>query len=92
MWVGLTKSMPDPTYIAIPLKYMCPTDLTKELVGTIHIPEALLEYVKEIIKSLDFKPYEQSDLALFYAKQDRFDPFKYSIIEKLKMIKEMNIN
>lgn len=92
MWVGIVRSMPDPTYLAIPLKYMSPTDLAKELVGIIHISDALHEYMKEIISSLDFKPYSQTDLFAYYAKQDNPTHFDKLILEKLRRIKEENSN
>ena len=62
MWVGLISYLPDPTYIAIPLKYMYPTELAKELVDSILIPDSIEQSINEIIKSLDLKPYSKRGL------------------------------
>ena len=74
MWCGLIGYMPDPTYIAIPLKYICPTDLAKELVGSTEFPQSLQSNVNDIIISLDLKPYSQSGLP---------NSFKGMILNKL---------
>ena len=52
MWCGLIGYMPDPTHIAIPLKYICPTDLAKELVGSTEFPQSLQSNVNDIIISV----------------------------------------
>lgn len=62
MWVGLISYQPDPTYIAIPLKYMYPTELAKELIGSILIPDSIEQSVNDIIESLDLKPYSMTGL------------------------------
>ena len=66
MWVGLIGYMPDPTNIAIPLKYMCATNLSKELVESVPIPESLQRNVDDIIKSLELKPYNMTGLPQFF--------------------------
>ena len=90
LWVGIVRSMPDPTYLAIPLKYMSPTDLTKELVGIMHFSDELQEYKNEIISSLDLKPYSQTELFAYYAKQGETGHFIKIILEKLRKNKEEN--
>ena len=74
LWCGLIGYMPDPTHIAIPLKYICPTELAKELVGSTEFPLSLQSNVNDIIISLDLKPYNQSGLP---------NSFKGMILNKL---------
>lgn len=62
MWVGLISFQSNPTHIAIPLKYMCPTDLSKELFSSFTIPDSLQENEDRIVKSLNLKPFSQSGL------------------------------
>ena len=62
LWCGLISYMPNPTNIAIPLKYICPTDLAKEFVGLAELPDSLQNNVDDIIMSLDIKPYSLSGL------------------------------
>ena len=78
MWVGLVSFQPNPTHIAIPLKYMCPTGLAKDFVSYIIIPDSLQENVDRIVKSLDLKPFSQSGLP---------DPFKGLIKTKLSSLR-----
>ncbi len=66
MWVGLISYMPNPTHIAIPLKYIVPTELCKNLVGATPMPESLNGNVEEIIKSLELKPFSQCGLPDFF--------------------------
>lgn len=73
MWVGLISYQPDPTYIAIPLKYISPTELAKELMDSIIIPDNIEQSINDVIKSLDLKPYSKTGLP---------DSFKM-MIEKL---------
>lgn len=75
MWVGLISYQPDSTYIAIPLKYMYPTELAKELMDSILIPDSIEQSINDIIKSLDLKPYSNTGLPDF---------FKMMIMTKLK--------
>ncbi len=62
LWVGLISYQPDPTYIAIPLKYMYPTELAEELMDSILIPDSIEQSINDIIKSLDLKPYSMTGL------------------------------
>ena len=62
MWVPLISYQPDPTYIGIPLKYICATDLAKELISNTLIPESLQGKTEEIVKTLDLKPFSHSGL------------------------------
>ncbi len=78
MWVGHISYQPDPTYIAIPLKYICPTQLAEELLGTTLLPASIDESIDKVVKSLDLKPYSQTGLP---------QPFKQMIIKRLNMIK-----
>ncbi len=66
MWVGLISYMPNPTHIAIPLKYIVPTELCKNLVSATPMPESLNVNVDEIIKSLELKPFSQSGLPISF--------------------------
>ena len=62
LWVELFSQQPNPTHIAIPLKYMCPTDLSKELFSSALVPNTIQDVVDETVASLDLKPYSQSGL------------------------------
>lgn len=62
MWVGRFSCQPDPTYMAIPLRYICPTDLTKEFISSMLMPNGLQGNVEQTIKSLDLRPYSQTEL------------------------------
>lgn len=62
IWVELFSYQPDPTYLAIPLKYMCPTDFTKELISSMLMPCALQDKIDETIKSLYLIPISQTEL------------------------------
>lgn len=74
LWCGLIGYMPDPTHIAIPLKFICPTDIAIELIGSMEFPQSLQSNVNDIVISLDLKPYSQSGLP---------DSFKGMILNKL---------
>jgi len=60
IWIGLISRQPDPTYLALPLKYILPTDIAVELSAA--VDESVHDYIDDIIKSLDLKPYSQTGL------------------------------
>ncbi len=60
IWVGLISRQPDPTYLALPLKYILPTDIAVELSAA--VDESVHDYTDDVIKSLDLKPYSQTGL------------------------------
>lgn len=72
MWVGHISFQPDPTYIAIPLKYMCPTQLAEDLLSSTPLPASIDQSLDVVVKSLELKPYSQTGLP---------QPFKYMIIK-----------
>lgn len=78
MWVGLISYQPDPTYIAIPLKHMCPTQLAEELLSATPLPASIDGSIDNVVKSLNLKHYSQTGLP---------QPFKLMMIKRLNMIK-----
>lgn len=60
IWIELISRQPDPTYLALPLKYILPTDIAVELSAA--VDEGVHDYTDDVIKSLDLKPYSQTGL------------------------------
>lgn len=60
IWIGLISRQPDPTYLALPLKYILPTDIAVDLSAA--VDESIHDYADDVIKSLDLKPYSQTGL------------------------------
>lgn len=76
MWIGLISYQPDPTYKAIPLKYILPTDLAMELISSTPLPDCINQSINDVIKSLGLQPYSMTGLP---------DSFMMMIKKKMKM-------
>lgn len=62
LWRPVIGISPDPTYIAIPLSYIMPTDLTRLFCEDVPVDESMNEKYNNIISSFDLKMFDQTNL------------------------------